>query len=150
MAPHTGRAGIPAGGVPHVTEKRLLQIAIAIAGLVPLTAGALGVLDPAMLGLYGDRSAVGHAAYLSGLLLGIGLAYWSLIPDIERRAGAFTLLTAIVQAGGLARLYTAFRLGTLSSGIAMPLVMELMVTPLLWLWQQRIAQRAGASRGTGK
>jgi hypothetical protein len=127
-------------------EKTALQVAVAIAGLVPLTAGALGVLDPAALGLYGDRDAVAHVAYLSGLLLGIGLAYWSLIPDIEKRAGAFTLLTAIVQAGGLARLYAAFRMGTLSPGIAGPLLMELVVTPLLWLWQQHVARQAPVTR----
>jgi len=124
-----------------VNEKRALQFAVTVAGLVPLTAGALGVLDPALLGLYGDRSAISHAAYLSGLLFGIGLAYWSLIPDIEKRGSAFTLLTAIVQAGGLARLYTALRLGILSPGITVPLVMELVVTPLLWMWQQRVAHK---------
>jgi hypothetical protein len=93
-----------------------------------------------MLGLYGDRDAVAQAAYLSGLLLGIGLAYWSLIPDIEKRGAAFTLLTAIVQVGGLARLYAAVRMGTLSPGIAAPLLMELVITPLLWLWQQRVSR----------
>jgi hypothetical protein len=122
-------------------ERRALQIAVAIAGLVPLTAGALGVLDPAALGLYGDRDAVAHVSYLSGLLFGIGLAYWSLIPDIEKRGPAFTLLTAIVQAGGLARLYATLHMGTLSLGILLPLVMELIVTPLLWMWQQHIARK---------
>jgi hypothetical protein len=121
-------------------EKTILQIAVAMAALVPLTAGALGVLDPGALGLYGDAVATTHAAYLSGLLFGIGLIYWSLIPDIERRSGAFTLLTAIVQAGGLARLAMAFRLGDWQLGTAVPLLMELAVTPLLWLWQLRIAR----------
>jgi len=123
-------------------EKRALQFAVAIAGLVPLTAGALGVLEPGMLGLYGGANAIAHAAYLSGLLLGIGLAYWSLLPDLEKRGGAFTLLTAIVVAGGLARLYAAFRLGSLAPGIALPLLMELWVTPLLWRWQRRVARRS--------
>ena len=90
-------------------ERRALQIAVALAGLVPLTAGALGILAPTVLGLHGDRAALTHAAYLSGLLLGIGLAYWSLIPDIEKRSGPFTLLTAIVFVGGLARLSMALR-----------------------------------------
>ncbi len=124
-----------------ILEKRLLQTAVAVAGLVPLTAGALGVLDPGAVGLYGDNIAIAHAAYLSGLLLGIGLAYWSLIPDIERRSGAFALLTAIVQVGGLARLAMAFRLGDWPLGTALPLMMELVVTPLLWFWQSRVAWR---------
>ena len=140
MATGPRRARGTAGDVPVVSEKRLLQIVVALAGLVPLTAGALGMLSPAMLGLYGDRVAVSHAAYLSGLLFGIGLAYWWLIPDIEKRAGAFTLLTAIVQVGGLARLYTALRLGLWPLGTVLPLLMELVVTPLLWIWQQRISK----------
>ncbi len=52
-----------------MTERRLLQIAVATAGLVPLTGGALGVLSPGMLGLYGDRDGIAHAAYLSRLLV---------------------------------------------------------------------------------
>ncbi|MBV9550956.1 MAG: DUF4345 family protein [Alphaproteobacteria bacterium] len=116
-------------------------MAFGLAGLAPLTAGALGILAPGLLGIYGDRAGLSHAAYLSGLLLGIGLAYWSLIPDIERRRGAFTLLTAIVQVGGLARLYAAFRFQAWSFDIALPLLMELVVAPLLWFWQLRIARK---------
>ena len=122
-------------------ERRALQLAIALAGTVPLTAGALGILAPDMLGLHGDRAATAHAAYLSGLLLGIGLAYWSLIPDIENRRGPFTLLTAIVFLGGLARFSMGLRLGSLQPGIGLPLLMELWLTPLLWVWQTRISRK---------
>jgi hypothetical protein len=120
-------------------ERRLLQIAVALAGLAPLTAGALGILDPGRLGLYGGLSSVTHAAYLSGLLLGIGLAYWSLIPNIEKESPAFSLLTAIVLLGGLARLWMALRLGTFAPSITVPLAMELVVAPMLWVWQQHLA-----------
>jgi hypothetical protein len=64
-----------------------------------------------------------------------------MIPDIEKRGSAFTLLTVIIQVGGLARLAAAFRMGTFSLAITLPLLMELAVTPLLWLWQQRIAHK---------
>jgi hypothetical protein len=121
-------------------EKRLLQIAVALAGLAPLTAGALGLLDPGRLGLYGSLSSVTHAAFLSGLLLGIGLAYWSLIPDIEKQSPAFSLLTAIVLLGGLARLWMALRLGAFAPSITGPLALELVVAPLLWVWQQQISK----------
>jgi hypothetical protein len=121
-------------------ERRALQFAVALAGLVPMTAGALGILAPSMLGLYGDRVATAHFAYLSGLLLGIGMAYWWLIPDIEKRSGPFNLLTFIVFVGGLARLVMSFRMASLQPGIGLPLLMELTVAPLLWVWQQRIAR----------
>ena len=55
--------------------------------------------------------ALTHLGYLSGLLLGIGLGFWSLVPGIERQGRAFSLLAAIVVVGGLARGLLAFRLG---------------------------------------
>ncbi len=131
----------------HDVERRGLQSAIAIAALLPVTAGWLGILGgPQYLTLYGPVESLSHAGYLSGLLLGVGLAFWSTIPDIENEGRLFGLLSAIVMGGGLARAFVAFRLGVLSPGIAGPLLMELGVTPVLWLWQRRLAQRVGESR----
>jgi hypothetical protein len=125
-------------------EKRLLQAAVALAGVVPVGAGAAGVIDPALVALGRDS----HAVYLSGLLLGIGLAFWSLVPGIARHSRVFSVLAAIVVLGGLARLSLALRLGAWSPAVTLPLVMELGVTPALWLWQQRVARnRRGGLRG---
>jgi hypothetical protein len=121
-------------------EKRALQFAVAVAGLVPVSAGALGVLWPQMLELAGPPHAMTHVSYLSGLLLGIGLVFWSLIPAIERHSRVFALLTLIVVVGGLARLAMAARTGAWGLSVSLPLVMELGVTPLLCLWQRRIAK----------
>jgi hypothetical protein len=73
------------------------------------------------------------------LLLGIGLAFWSLIPRIERQGRSFALLSAIVILGGLARLFLAARLGDWRLAVTLPLVMELGVVPALWFWQRRLA-----------
>ena len=121
-------------------RRRALQVAVAIAGLVPVTAGAAGAFDPTLLELAGSPHALSHAAYLSGLLLGIGVAFWSTIPAIETKSGRFALLASLVMLGGLARLFTAVRLGVWAPSVAWPLVMELGVTPALWLWQQRVAR----------
>ncbi|HMH65777.1 MAG TPA: DUF4345 family protein [Rhizomicrobium sp.] len=122
-----------------MSEKRLLQIAVAIAGLVPVSAGALGALRPELLALAGPPHALTHAAYLSGLLMGLGLGFWSLVPSIERQGRIFALLTAIVFLGGLARALAAARLGAWGLSVAFPLIMELGVTPALWLWQRRVS-----------
>jgi Domain of unknown function (DUF4345) len=125
------------------TERLALQIAVAIAGLVPVTAGASAIaIGPGFLDIAGPAPALTHAAYLSGLLLGIGIAFWSLIPGIERQGRVFALLTAIVVLGGLARAYTALKLGVAGNAVLLPLAMELLVTPALWLWQRRIAKAA--------
>ena len=94
-----------------MNQKRLLQVAVAVAGLVPVSAGAAGAFWPELFFAPIRPGGLTHAAYLSGLLLGISLAFWSLIPGIARKGRAFTLLTAIVFLGGLARLLLAARLG---------------------------------------
>ena len=96
----------------------------------------MGVWHPNLVGLGTDP----HAAYLSGLLLGIGLAFWSLTPTIERQRRSFALLSTIVVLGGLARLFLAVRLGDWRPAVTLPLAMELGVVPLLWLWQRRVAR----------
>jgi Domain of unknown function (DUF4345) len=124
--------------VTGMLERRLLQIAVAAAGLVPVAAGALGAFRPELL-IAGPPHALTHGAYLSGLLLGIGLAFWSLVPAIERQGRVFALLTGLVVLGGLARALTAARLGAWNLSVELPLVMELAVTPALWLWQRRVS-----------
>jgi hypothetical protein len=119
-------------------EKRFLQIAVAAAGLVPVVAGAVGALHPELL-FGGPARALTHGAYLSGLLLGLGLAFWSLVPSIERQGRIFGLMAGLVVLGGLARAFTAARLGAWSLSVELPLVMELGVTPALWLWQRRVS-----------
>ncbi len=121
--------------------KRALQIAVAAGGLVPVSAGLAGIMLGASLA--GERNAGAdldsHFRYLSGLLLGIGLAFWSTIPGIEHNGPIFRLLTAIVVIGGLARLYGVLMQGLPGYPMIGGLGMELVVTPLLCLWQARLA-----------
>jgi hypothetical protein len=125
------------------TERRLLQIAVAAAGLVPVTAGLAGALRGAsLLSAAMDMGDDSHVRYLSGLLLGIGLAFWASIPHIERHAARFRLLAVIVAIGGLARLLAFMQPGAPNRVMLFALAMELVVTPALCLWQQRVARIA--------
>ncbi len=124
-----------------MNEKIVLQCAVTVAALVPVTAGALGMFDPGALELGMTPAASTHAAYLSGLLLGIGLAFLALVPAIERQHRIFTLLAGIVVLGGLARLVMAQRLGAWEPAVRLPLAMELGVMPLLWIWQRRVSRK---------
>ncbi|WP_293904851.1 DUF4345 domain-containing protein [Phenylobacterium sp.] len=120
-------------------ERRLLQLAIAAAGLVPVSAGVWGGLGGMhTVGVTADS----HARYLSGLLLAIGLIFWWAIPTIERRGAVVRTLTVVVLVGGLARLAGLVHSGAAPAAI-LPLVMELGVTPLLALWRERVARRIG-------
>jgi hypothetical protein len=125
-------------------EKRLLQIVVALAGLVPVGAGLAGALwGPAMLGQMGDAALDSHYRYLSGLLLGIGLAFWSTLPGIERQGRRFGLLTLIVVVGGVSRAFGMLVTGLPGPAMSLALIMELAVTPLLYLWRERVARLAG-------
>ena len=124
-------------------KKRLLQIAVAIGGLVPVGAGFAGVLmGPSMLDLQHLLPVPfdSHYRYLSGLLLGIGLAFWSTIPDIETKTSRFQLLTFLVVVGGLSRVVSLWAAGMPNQPMLGGLGMELVVTPLLALAQYRLAQ----------
>ncbi|HXL99734.1 MAG TPA: DUF4345 domain-containing protein [Rhizomicrobium sp.] len=125
-------------------ERRLLQIAVAVGGLVPVGAGLSGALRGAsFLDVATSVSTDSHIRYLSGLLLGIGLAFWISIPRIERHAARFQLLAAIVVLGGCARLLALTDGGKQGSSMYFALAMELLVTPALFLWQRRVARAYG-------
>lgn len=125
-------------------ETRALQACVLLAAAVPVAAGLAGVvLGPAAVELPGlAPSQDSHARYLSGLLLGIGLAFWSTVPGIARRGARFRLLAAIVVLGGLGRLVSLAAAGTPSAPMLAGLALELGATPLLALWQARVAARA--------
>lgn len=125
-------------------ERRLLQLAVALACLVPLTAGGAGIVEgPAML--QGEPAAgadmASHYRYLSGLLLGLGIGFAVSIPTIERRSELFAALSGAVVVGGLARLSALLAHGAPSTPHLFALVIELIVVPLLFAWQMRIARR---------
>jgi hypothetical protein len=127
----------------RITETRLLQAAVAVAGLVPFAAGLAGIVaGPSMAGT--AISAPGldsHFRYLSGLLLGIGLVFWSLIPGIAGQGRMFRALTLIVAVGGLSRLFGLILEGPPPPPMLFGLAMELVVTPLLCAWQWRVSRR---------
>ena len=126
----------------RTTERRLLQIAVALASLVPLSMGTLSVLRSADV-LRGVSQPLpidldSHFRYLSGLLLGIGIAFVASIPAIERRGTLFRTLSFVILIGGLARLVSLLQAGVPGPGHQFGLVMELIVVPLIVLWQARI------------
>ena len=137
----------PSRLISYASERRLLQGAVLLGGLVPVGAGLWGALIGAgFVGAEvdaspGSRSLDSHMRYLSGLLLGIGLGFWHAVPSIERRTARARLLTGFVVVGGLARLLGAGLHGAPPAPMLFGLGMELVVTPLICLWQGRVARR---------
>jgi hypothetical protein len=83
-----------------------------------------------------------HFRFLSGVFLGVGLGFYSCIPAIETKTERARLLGGLIVLGGLARLYSLAVYGAPSAGHLFGLGMELVVVPLLLLWQTRLAQAA--------
>jgi hypothetical protein len=132
-----------AGRRSRLPERRLLQAVVAIGCLVPLAAGGAGIVRGAAF-LKGVHNPLptdldSHFNYLSGLLLGIGLGFAACIPGIERRGPMIRTLGLVVIVGGLGRLVSLLRDGPPSAAHLAALAMELIATPILLLWQARVA-----------
>ena len=126
-------------------ERRILQRTVAVAAVVPVLAGLYGVLfgiDGIGGGTPVNVSADSHFRYLSGLLTGIGLLFFTCVPGIEDKSRLFRFLTLVVGLGGLARLLGLALAGVPSLTMLAALALELVVTPLLCLWQLRVARLA--------
>jgi Domain of unknown function (DUF4345) len=127
-------------------ERKLLQIAFAFAGLALVGFGFAGIFFGAnFLDLSGNVVMDSYIRFLKGMLLAIGLVYWSSIADIERHGERIALVTFILALGAVPRLMAVIGHGVPTIGIMISLAGELIVAPLLWLWQLRIGQAAQRS-----
>jgi hypothetical protein len=124
-------------------QRKLLQIAIAIAGLIGVSFGLAGVvLATAFTNIFDDGTVDSSVRFYKGMLLAIGLVYWSCIPEIERRGERISLVSFILVCGAASRLMAVIGHGVANVGILLSLMTGLILVPLLWLWQRHIAQAA--------
>ncbi|MBA2653177.1 MAG: DUF4345 domain-containing protein [Tatlockia sp.] len=130
------------------SEKKFLQSVVMLACVVPIYGGLLGVLNGVQFQGIGGVDLDNHFRYLSGVLLGIGLAFLSSIPNIELHSKRFQLLTFVVVSGGLGRLLGFYLKGLPSSSMLFALMMELVITPLLCFWQLSLTRRIVLVKGS--
>ncbi len=123
-------------------ERTVFRLAVFVPAFVPVSAGLAGTLLGAGLpGLEAAAEAVNldsHIRYLSGLLLGIGLGFWSTVMRPAIRLDRFRLLAVIVIAGGAARLLSLLLAGWPDAPHVAALATELAVTPALLVWSMRL------------
>ncbi|WP_419815039.1 DUF4345 domain-containing protein [Glacieibacterium sp.] len=123
-------------------ERGLLQAVIAILCLSPLGFGLLGMVRGTEA--FGGPSVAGvdsHFRYLSGIFFGIGIMAVSCIPRIERQTARFAWVVLFVVIGGLARLLGFFVEDAPHGAHYYAVFVELVITPLMGLWQRRVARR---------
>ena len=124
-------------------QRKLLQISVAFAGLIGVGFGLAGVVfGIAFTDLFDDGSVDTSVRFYKGMLLALGLIYWSCIPDIERRGERMSLVTFILVCGAASRLMAVIGHGVANLGMMLSLIAGLVLVPLLWLWQRHVAQAA--------
>ena len=123
-----------------MNERRLLQVVIAIACLVPLVTGAESIARGAAWMAHGPVPVDldSHFRYVSGIFFGLGVAFTTCVPGIERKGARFRLLGLLVVCGGLSRVVSLLAVGPPSQGHLLGLAMELGVVPVLMWWQRRV------------
>lgn len=130
-------------------ERKLLQMAVAVAGFAGVILGLTGVLFGTLYAdLSGDVVLDSYVRFGKGVLLAIGLVYWSCIPKVEQRADRISLVTIILVFGTLSRLLSVVGHGVPTLGIVLNLIAGLILVPLLWLWQRHVAALAQRSAVT--
>lgn len=129
------------------SSKRLLQAVVALLALIPVVMGGSGVLTgpSAVLGPSSwSNDLDSHYRYLSGIFLGLGALFYLCLPAIERKTQLFRLAAGLVVIGGLARLLSLLTAGTPTTPHLVGLALELIVVPLLVIWQAAVARRYAA------
>jgi len=130
-------------------EKRVFQAIVAVACLLPLVVGSMGIVHGAApFGHLAEvpRDLDSHFRYISGIFFATGIGFASCVPHIERKGPRFRLLGGLIVVGGLARGVSLLAVGVPSVGHLLGLGMETIVVPLLMLWQWNLARRMNAYR----
>lgn len=125
-------------------EKRLLQLAILCALPLSVVVAIRSIaIGPGWIAGAGPVPVDldSHFRYLSGIFLAMLVGYASCVPDVERKGARLRLLAALTLAGGLARAWSLVDTGVPSIGHRIGLGLELVVVPLIVIWQARVARR---------
>ena len=127
--------------MPRAQQARLFRALVLILAVVPVVAGAVGVLTGRAFPGFGAEGATAdldsHVRYLSGILFAVGLGFWACALGLGNATARFNGLALLVVAGGAGRLLSLPAAGAPSAGHLAGLGLELAVVPLLAFWQAR-------------
>lgn len=125
-------------------ERRLLQVVVAVLCLSPLGFGLMGIMHPDSFGGDMPIGVDSHFRYLSGIFFGLGIMAASCVPRIEAQTDRFFWVVLLVVIGGVARLHGFVFAGAPEGTQFYAVFVELVLTPLVGLWQRRVARRFAA------
>jgi hypothetical protein len=126
-------------------SKRALQIVTGLLGVVPVVTGLLGLLgvkDPFYVAVGVPPIVVldTNLRFYSDLWLGLGLAFFWLIPTIERQTVLFRVLWGMIFIGGIGRLLSTMLLAWPPAPFVAFTALEIVGAPLFIWWQFRVSK----------
>lgn len=137
-----------------IRSEAAFRIIVAILALIPISAGAAGVVYglsfPGFAVMAAKADAVSHFRFLSGTFIAMGLTYWTVALGLGNWLSRFQLLAGLTIAGGLSRGASLFVDGLPSVGHLFGLGMELLVVPALLLWSLRLPAKNCPARHSSK
>lgn len=130
-------------------NRKILQLVLAVLGLIPLLTGGLSLLLGAhafnVIGGSIPSTAINNvvldseARFLGAIWFSIGVLLYWILPSIHQQTTLFRLLTGGIFLGGLGRLASAFLVGIPPVQFIAAIVLELIGMPLLIMWQSLIS-----------
>src|SRR5438270_3537910 len=130
--------------------RRALQVTLGVLSVIPFLSGLAGMLigPKALPGPTGplDATAEGEYRFANAFWFATAPVIWSAMPRIEQRTSLIRHLTAVLFAGGLARLVSWRVRGRPHAVFIAAIVLELVGIPAVMAWQHRVARIAGGSQ----
>jgi len=127
--------------------KRGLQVAMALLGTIPVLTGLvtmLGLSDPIYASAWIAPNALldSNLRFFGGVWLGLGMALYWLIPNVERQTQLFRVLWGMIFLGGIGRLMSMMFVALPPLPFVGFTALEIIGAPLFIWWQARVARSA--------
>jgi hypothetical protein len=128
-------------------NKRGLQIALAILGVIPVVTGIIsmfGLSDPvyASSGVPANALLDSNLRFFGGVWLGLGFALYWLIPNVDKQTQLFRVLWGMIFLGGIGRLLSMVFLALPPLPFIGFTALEIIGAPLFIWWQAQLVRRA--------
>jgi len=120
---------------------------MALLGTIPVLTGLvtmLGLSDPiyASAGIAPNALLDSNLRFFGGVWLGLGMALYWLIPNVERQTQLFRVLWGMIFLGGIGRLMSMVFLALPPLPFVGFTALEIIGAPLFIWWQARVARSA--------
>ena len=124
-------------------NRRGLQVLTAVLAAIPVITGIIGmtgISDPLYSSITLPRSAVldSNLRFLSGVWLGLGVALYWTVPNINKKTALFRAIWGTIFVGGIGRLTSMLMVGLPPAPFVGFTIVEIVVAPIMVLWQGRL------------